>query len=171
MPWQRSARRISRSWLNSCRSSPSREATRPACPGGLLNQLTRTVLEPALEAEATSMWDYAKHGPAGRRSSPVDTKAATLDFRDPASSRGRTATARDPARGADSINGLSPALCALEAPTAAAGTRAFHGSGIEFEVLGSWAGDSRTPQALGASDGADDVILLQACWTGSEMDT
>ncbi|MFE3228986.1 IS256 family transposase, partial [Nocardia sp. NPDC059228] len=35
-------------------------------PGGLLNQLTKTVLETALEAEMTEHVGYEKHDPAGR---------------------------------------------------------------------------------------------------------
>ncbi|MEU1430720.1 IS256 family transposase, partial [Nocardia sp. NPDC005746] len=35
-------------------------------PGGLLNQLTKTVLEAALEAEMTEHVGYEKHDPAGR---------------------------------------------------------------------------------------------------------
>ena len=35
-------------------------------PGGPLNQLTKTVLETALEAEMTEHLGYAKHDPAGR---------------------------------------------------------------------------------------------------------
>lgn len=35
-------------------------------PGGLLNELTKTVLETALEAEMTEHVGYEKHDPAGR---------------------------------------------------------------------------------------------------------
>ena len=37
-------------------------------PGGLLNQLTKRVLETALEAEMTDHLGYDKHDPAGRDS-------------------------------------------------------------------------------------------------------
>lgn len=38
-------------------------------PGGLLNQLTKNVLETALEAEMTEHVGYEKHDPAGRGTS------------------------------------------------------------------------------------------------------
>ena len=49
-------------------------------PGGLLNRLTRTVLETALDAEMTEHLGYDKHDPAGRNSgnSRNGTRAKTV---------------------------------------------------------------------------------------------
>lgn len=58
-------------------------------PGGLLNQLTKTVLETALEAEMTEHVGYEKHDPAGRgtgnsrngtRSKTVITEIGPVDI-------------------------------------------------------------------------------------------
>lgn len=49
-------------------------------PGGLLNRLTKTVLETALDAEMTEHLGYDKHDPAGRNSgnSRNGTRAKTV---------------------------------------------------------------------------------------------
>ncbi len=58
-------------------------------PGGLLNQLTKNVLETALEAEMTEHVGYEKHDPAGRgtgdsrngtRSKTVLTEIGPVEF-------------------------------------------------------------------------------------------
>ena len=53
-------------------------------PNGLLNQLTKNVLETALDAEMTEHLGYDKHDPAGRGSgnSRNGTRAKTVLHRD-----------------------------------------------------------------------------------------
>ena len=43
-------------------------------PNGLLNQLTKNVLETALDAEMTEHLGYDKHDPAGRGRAPDGTR-------------------------------------------------------------------------------------------------
>jgi putative transposase len=45
-------------------------------PGGLLNQLTKSVLETALDAELVEHLGYEKHDPAGRNSATRGTARA-----------------------------------------------------------------------------------------------
>ena len=78
-------------------------------PGGLLNQLTKRVLETALEAEMTEHLGYDKHDPAGRgsgnsrngvRAKTVLTEIGPVDIDRPATSTPRSSR-RSSANGND----------------------------------------------------------------------
>lgn len=54
-----------RSWPSRYWAQAREQGVELVGPGGLLNQLTRSVLETALEVEMTEHLDYEKHDPAG----------------------------------------------------------------------------------------------------------
>ena len=59
---------IKSSSLSSCSRRPKNSGVELVGPSGLLNQLTKNVLETALDAEMSEHLGYDKHDPAGRGS-------------------------------------------------------------------------------------------------------
>lgn len=57
---------ISRPWPTSCWLMRRRTTPKLIGPSGLLSQVTKRVLETALEAETTEHLGYDKHDPVGR---------------------------------------------------------------------------------------------------------
>ena len=54
------------SWPSNCWRRPKEHGVDLVGPNGLLNQLTKNVLETALEAEMSEHLGYDRHDPAGR---------------------------------------------------------------------------------------------------------
>ena len=78
--WQQQMRRswISSSWLSSFLAQAKEQGVELVGPDGLLNQLTRRVLETALEKEMASIWVRCRQGPHAGTADRDSTAALKL---------------------------------------------------------------------------------------------